>query len=378
MISLVIMPKVLANYLPQFHQIPENDRWWGDGFTDWTAMKNARPMFEGHVQPKVPLNGCYDLADPQVIRQQTELAKEYGIYGFAIYHYWFHSNLKLLEKPTENLLKQSDLDTHYLFLWDNATWTRTWSQLKRRVDWAPAYDPKQQDESDGGVLAELQYGDKKDWKIHFDYLLPFFKDERYIKIDNKPVFGFLNASIVEDRIILKEMCEYWNELAIAAGFDGMYCMGRESHWHNYFTNRFLFGPFLVNRFRNALIHKLKDEFKMRTTKIRFYTYEECWNEEMTNARLTGKGTMLHGFVDFDDSPRKGEQGRIVTGASPEKFERYMEKLLQIAREKESRYVFVSAWNEWGENSCLEPDTIHQYAYLEALKRAIDKQTAVRW
>lgn len=104
-----------------------------------------------------------------------------------------------------------------------------------------------------------------------------------------------------------------------------------------------------------------------------FPYEECWNEELTNARLTGKGTMLHGFVDYDNTPRRGKKGRVVLGATPEKFERYMSELLKIAREKDSPYVFISAWNEWGENSCLEPDTIHGYAYLEALKQAIDQQ-----
>lgn len=366
------LTKILANYLPQFHRIPENDKWWGEGFTDWVAMKNARPLFEGHIQPKAPLNGCYDLSDPNTLRWQTELAKSYGIYGFAIYHYWFDSNVKLLEKPAENLLNQPDLDTHYLFIWDNSSWTRTWSQLKRKADWAPVYDPMQ-DKAEDGILVELMYGNKEDWKIHFDYLLPFFRDERYIKIDNKPVFGFMQAAIVEERPILTEMCEYWNQLAIEAGFAGIYCMGRESHTHNYFPNRFLFGPFTNNRTRNALIRKIKSEYRLKTKGLRIYSYEECWNEELTNARLTEKGTMLHGFVDFDNTPRKGKKGSVVLGATPEKFEHYMAELMKIAREKESPYVFVSAWNEWGENSCLEPDTVHGYAYLEALKRAIDQQ-----
>ena len=138
--------KVIANYLPQYHTIPENDKWWGKGFTDWIAVKATEPAYEGHNQPRVPLNENYyslDCADS--IRWQASLAREYGIYGFGIYHYWFSSNQQLLQKPAELLLQNKDIDINFMFIWDNLTWKRTWSKLSRGLDWAPNYDKSTED-----------------------------------------------------------------------------------------------------------------------------------------------------------------------------------------------------------------------------------------
>ena len=173
--------KIIANYLPQYHQIPENDKWWGKGFTDWIAVKKSTPLYDKHRQPKVPLNeNYYDLSEVENIRWQAKLAKEYGIYGFGIYHYWFSSEMQLLQKPSELLLENQDIDIHFMFIWDNFTWKRTWSKLANGAAYAPAFDGEVKEETnqDNGILAELKYGNEEDWKIHFDYLLKFFKDDR--------------------------------------------------------------------------------------------------------------------------------------------------------------------------------------------------------
>lgn len=167
--------KVIANYLPQFHVIPQNSQWWGEGYTDWVAVKQAKPQFKGHHQPRVPLGGVYySLDDPKVLQQQADLAKKYNVYGFGMYHYWFSSDLQLLQKPAELLLAHPEIDIHFMFIWDNASWTRTWTRKGAANDWAPKFDRTSKGKEDTGILAELHYGTEKDWKKHFDYLLPFF------------------------------------------------------------------------------------------------------------------------------------------------------------------------------------------------------------
>jgi len=162
--------KVVALYLPQFHTIPENDTWWGEGFTEWVNIKKAIPLFENHHQPRMPLqDNYYNLADPDVMRWQASIAKEHGVYGFCFYHYWFDGKL-LLQKPIENFLENKDIDIHFCISWANEHWTDQWVSEK----W--------------NVLIEQRYGERDEWKVHFDYLLPYFKDDRYIKVDEKPVF----------------------------------------------------------------------------------------------------------------------------------------------------------------------------------------------
>ena len=361
--------KILANYLPQYHRIPENDAWWGEGYTDWTAVRNARPLYAGHDQPRIPLEGYYDLSESRAIARQVEIARCYGVSGFAIYHYWFNSKMKLLEKPAELLLANPQLDLEYLFLWDNQSWKRTWSQVKRGNDWAPNFD------SGGGkaegILAELQYGGEEDWKKHFLYLLPFFRDDRYMKADGKPLFGFFCANVEEERETLRSMSRYWDRLARENGLPGIVCMGRESIGEIAFEDKFLYSPFANIRLRDAAIHKARDEWMIRTKKIRFYDYDECWEKTLKNARLSDEKTILSGFVNFDDSPRRGDKGRIIRGGSPEKFEKYLRRLLDIADRQGKDLVFLTAWNEWGEGAYLEPDRTDGFAYLEALKRAVE-------
>ena len=205
--------KIIANYLPQFHSIPQNDQWWGKGYTDWEAVKKCKPQFKGHNQPRIPLNShYYSLDQVEEIRRQSDLANKYGVYGFGIYHYWFSSKLRLLEKPAEILLNSKDINQHFILIWDNGSWKRTWSNVKNGFDWAPEFDNKNNQSHEGnGLLAELVYGDEEEWRIHFDYLLPFFKDERYIKIDGKPAFVFYQMENDYETIV--QMTKKWDEWA---------------------------------------------------------------------------------------------------------------------------------------------------------------------
>ena len=193
--------KLIAFHLPQFHTIPENDEWWGQGFTDWVNVKNAKALYKFHNQPRVPLNNFYyDLSDVEVLRWQSELAKKYGIYGFCYYHYWFGGKL-LLQKPLENLLKEKSIDFPFCLCWANETWCRTWDGRSR------------------DVLIRQEYGGEKEWKEHFKYLKDFFQDSRYIRIHNKPVIVIYRSG---DCKCYNEMIACWRELCPEYGIDDLY------------------------------------------------------------------------------------------------------------------------------------------------------------
>ena len=193
--------KIIAFYLPQFHNIPENDEWWGDGFTEWVNVKKAKPLYAGHVQPKEPLDdNYYDLTDDKVKVWQSQLAKKYGVYGFCYYHYWFNGKL-LLEKPMEQMLANPEVDTPFCICWANEAWTKAWVNSTQ-------------------TLIPQKYGEKKEWKDHFDYMLKFFKDDRYIKCDGKPLLVIYKPELIECG---NEMIDYFQELAKEAGFPGI-CM----------------------------------------------------------------------------------------------------------------------------------------------------------
>ena len=194
--------KVIALYLPQFHQIPENDRWWGEGFTEWVNVKNARPLYSGHYQPREPLNkNYYDLNDIETIKWQCKIAREHGLYGFSFYHYWFNGHL-LLQKPMEMLLANKEIDINYCICWANHNWTDGWKSTGNAVNTLIAHD----------------FDNEEDWVHHFDYMLQFFKDDRYIKENNKPLLTIYIPQIIGK---LNKMLALWNDLAIANGFNGM-------------------------------------------------------------------------------------------------------------------------------------------------------------
>lgn len=365
--------KIIANYLPQFHEIPENSKWWGEGFTDWLAVKKSTPLYDGHNQPRIPLDGhYYSLDDVNEIKKQAKLAGEYGVYGFGIYHYWFSSELKLLEKPAELIRDNPDVDINYLFLWDNTSWTRTWSKERLMNDWAPGYDGVVSDEElqKGGVLAKLVYGTEDDWKKHFDYLLTFFRDKRYIKIDNKPLFGIFQPHNQFD--VIKKMVKFWDGLAKENGYEGIVCMTKDNWRDEGLEYRIRYSPFSPNYFMDAMNNKINNVISKKMKRARFANYDRHWRKILKDAQRADDKTFLSGFVDFDDTPRRGNLARIMKGASPGKFGRYLKELIQISQKQNKEYVFVTAWNEWGEGAYLEPDETNGYAYLEALKAAIDE------
>lgn len=363
--------KVIANYLPQYHVIPENNEWWGEGFTDWIAVKKANPLFSGHKQPRIPLNKhYYSLDNAQELRWQADLANKYGVYGFGIYHYWFSSDMNLLSTPAELILSNRDIKINFMFIWDNGSWIRTWSNVRYANTWAPKFDDIKENNGKNGVLAELQYGDEKEWKIHFEYLVKFFIDPRYIKIDNKPIFVFFQPN--NDFCTIKSMIDYWDQLAKGYGFDGVLCMSKDGWRGKHLDYRIRYTPFSPNTFGAGVKNGLNNIISRKLNRIRSADYDSYWKYILKDSKSARKKTFLSGFVDFDDTPRRGKQARMIKGASPEKFEKYIYKLMDISQKQNKEYVFLTAWNEWGEGAYLEPDEDHGYQYLEALKRAVDK------
>lgn len=368
--------KVIANYLPQFHRIPENDKWWGEGFTDWKSAQDAKPLFNGHCQPRVPKdNFYYDLSKKEDIEWQVNLANKHGVYGFGIYHYWFNNDMKLLETPSEIIRDNPEIDTHYMFIWDNTSWTRTWTNKRFANNWVIQEKSDVEDQTDNGMLAELIYGEEDDWANHFNYLLTFFKDERYIKIDNKPVFAIFNQNNQPD--VLRKMVLHWDKLAKENGFAGIYVLGKKNYQNinisdyqvNYEPAQSALQP---DNIVKKVYFKLREKFN-KNRRPNYYNYDSVWKSIIKKAKNNlNPNEFYSAFVDFDDSPRRGINGRIMKGATPEKFEKYFEELLKVSKEQNREYVFLTAWNEWGEGAYLEPDELNGSAYLEAVERCVKK------
>lgn len=365
--------RVIAMYLPQFHETEENNRWWGKGFTDWVSVKSSEKLFEGHRQPRTPQDeDYYDLSDVNVLKRQAASAKEHGVGGFCFYHYWFSSSLRTLTKPAELYLSHPEIDFPFMFAWDNSSWIRTWSRFKSNSNaWSPKSDRNAAQEDDG-VLAKLDYGSEADWRIHFDYLLPFFSDKRYLKIGGKPVFIVWNNHQKET---LHEMCRAWDRYAAEAGLCGMYFISRhdpykdDSGFDCLFNYEPQFSGWLNISFGKRVWNKLRD--MCNRTGLKRYDYDRVWKRLLKFVKK--RPEMLYGcFVDYDDTPRRGRSGKVIEGGTPEKFERYFRQLYEIACTRGKEFLFLTAWNEWGEGAYLEPDTDNGAAYLQAVKRVTEE------
>lgn len=362
--------KIFGMYLPQYHRIPENDKFWGEGFTDWVTVKKAEALYQGHNQPRKPLNDYYyDLSEPESIKWQASLANKYGLSGWGIYHYWFSSEHILLTKPAEIILNDPTINIPFFFAWDNANWRRTWSKLKGNA-WSPIADKGIDEKSGPEILVEYKLGGVDEWTKHFDYLLPYFSDARYVKRNNKPIFIIFNY---DERIL--EMGKCWDELARSNGFDGVEIIFRYDPLHvpdevESFSYEPQYSGWL------GLTDRVIGRLKVRIFKnrAREFSYDTIWKNILKNAKKNENPLHWHGaFVNYDDTPRRGVKGRIVNRSTPSKFEMYLKELVRICKMQNKEFIFVTAWNEWGEGAYLEPDKTSGYEYLEAIKKVVDDQ-----
>ncbi|MCR4798925.1 MAG: glycoside hydrolase family 99-like domain-containing protein [Bacteroidales bacterium] len=359
--------KIIAMYLPQYHQIPENDEFWGEGFTDWVTVRSAKQYYKDIKQPKVPLNdNYYDLSKYESVEWQVKTAKKYGIDGFCFYHYWFSSQKQLLQKPAEIFLANKNLDIDFCFCWDNEPWKRTWDAQEGNA-WSPVMDKNVKIPSKK-TLVEFDYEKEEGWKKHFDYLLPFFKDERYIKIDNRPVFMFCNYYKIDE---LKEMIEYWRTYSKNFGFDGVCFIAKKTYLNETFSDyNYFYQPHFSAWEQPSLIMKLINKFKSEICRKKpmTYNYKRVWKRIIVQAKQYSHSRFLYGaFVNYDDTPRRGDVGKIVLEKNVEFFAKYMQELIDLSKSYNKEYIFLTAWNEWGEGAYLEPDTEDSFKYLEVIK-----------
>lgn len=377
--------KVFAMYLPQYHCIPENDEFWGKGFTDWVTVTKAKPLFKDHVQPRIPLNNnYYDLSKEENVIWQAQLAAKYGISGFGVYHYWFNNEKNILTRPAEILRDSKDIKIKYFFSWDNANWKRSWSNVKGN-DWAPIADNIDHERKGPEILIPYILGDESDWKKHYNYVYKHFQSPNYEKYNNMPLFSIIIYS--EDII---KMCECWNKWAIEDGFSGIcFIFQNVPHEANLPKNSFIydyephyigwmhpsFKSYLKN-FPNRAFNKfLKIIGLPKKRNIAYYKYDNIWSDLLKYAKRNKRKNVIHGaFVGYDDSPRRGQNGsKIIKGGTPKKFETYFNEYYNSICKQNKPYIFLTAWNEWGEGAYLEPDIHNGLEYLTAIKNIIGKK-----
>ncbi len=361
--------QVLAYYLPQFHEIDENNAWWGKGFTEWVNVKKGKPLYQGHYQPKVQLNKkYYNLLDIRTLREQTELAQKYGVDGFCYYHYWFSGKL-LLEKPAQLLLENKDINISFCFSWANETWSRRWNG------------------ADKDILIQQSYGGESEWDAHLDYLIPYFKDERYIKIDNKPVLLLYRAFEIPE---CDRMIEVWNHKLKQEGFSGIYIIETlntvQTKWILKQSEACVeFEPMytLYKNRKYRIIHRTYRYFvgKFRLYNIfeftrRFVDYDRIWRKILARKQTGGKKVFLGAFPNWDNTARRGNSAVVFRGSSPEKFKCYFTEQYRKSVALENEFIFINAWNEWGEGAYLEPDEKYLFQYLEAVRYAREQVQGV--
>ena len=357
-------PKIIAMYLPQFHTIPENDKWWGEGYTEWTAVRQAKPMFEGHLQPRVPLNGTYyNLLNKTVMERQSSLMREYGVFGLCFYHYYFGDGRMVLEKPAENLLKWTDIEMPFCFSWANESWVRTWSNFSdERNSWNEMNETRNEG-GRHGVLLLQDYGEDDVWERHAEYLIPFFKDSRYIKIDGKPVFLIYKADSIA---CLPRMKDVWDKVACEHGLKGIYYVTTNS------ANACCDAGVQMEPMAAMLGGKTL-QFQGDYCGVRkVIPYDEAVKCSISRMSPTDQKTFFSVCPGYDDTPRRGSGGTVIHGASPVAFKEYLKRVLYYSESIGNEFVFVNAWNEWGEGNYLEPDELNGESFLSAVKSASEE------
>jgi Glycosyltransferase WbsX len=371
--------RVIAHYFPQFHEIPENNAWWGKGFTDWDNVRRAKPLFKGHDQPRVPLDGrYYDQSKLDTLTWQIDLAKQYGIGGFCHYHYWFEGK-QLLTAPTDLVMANRSLNLPYCLAWANETWSRRWDGQDHLILQAQTHTP-----------------DPAMWTRHFEYLFRAWSDERAIKVDGKPIFLIYRAHRITQ---LAQMLDHWRELAHQRGLPGVYFVIMKQYEFPMpeivplFDAVSQFQPFEAiyspdyvgpkgieqRRWLQPLrglpeswlrvLRSLRDRVIQQRT---VYDYETVWQHILKIEREAGIAAFPGAFVDWDNTARYGKRARLFNGASPERFAFWFKQLVEVTatRPAPENLIFINAWNEWSESTYLEPDVRHGYKHLEAVRDAL--------
>ena len=374
--------RVIAFYLPQFHPIPENDKWWGKGFTEWTNVAKAKPLFRGHYQPRIPADlGFYDLRVPEVREQQAQLAREAGIEGFCYWHYWFSNGKQLLERPFNEVLSSGKPDFPFCLGWANHSWTnKSWEAGTR----------KQKEMT----LMEMVYSEEEYIK-HFYDVLPAFKDKRYITVDGKPLFYIWHALGLPNP---KQFIQLWQDLAVKNGLKGIYFVGlgfnlQESEK----TKNMAFTKHVPNHAvanykaildcgfdavnsrgynRADILARSRWSILWRSIAIRLFRYTPvsiCDQREINKYLYTEEDTWENIYPslmpNWDRTPRSGKKARVYVNSTPKVFGEQIDQAIELVKNKqdEHKILFLMSWNEWAEGNYVEPDLRYGHGYLNVLK-----------
>jgi hypothetical protein len=345
--------RAIAFYLPQYFPIPENDEWWGPGFTEWTNTAKARRLFPGHQQPTLPSElGFYDLRVPETRALQSDLAQAHGVEAFAYWHYWFGNGDRILERPFAEVLSSGEPSISFCLAWANQTWTGIWHGAHDRI------------------LKQQTYPGPQDDQRHFDTVLPAFRDERYLRVDGRPVFYVFRPEELPDA---RQFVDRWQEMARTAGLDGLYLVAETSDLlgagprysravaDGFDADVYMRIPARVDRYTHLRMRVLRKS--MGGPEI--YPY----SDDAGSLHRSGPTTQPCVYPNWDNTPRSGRGGLVLTGATPEKFRRNVESAVSLlaGRPPQERLLWVKSWNEWAEGNHLEPDLREGRAWLEALR-----------
>jgi hypothetical protein len=351
--------RAIAFYLPQFHPTRENNQWWGPGFTEWTNVARAKPLFRGHRQPDLPADlGFYDLRCPESREHQARLARENGVEAFCYWHYWF-AGRRMLERPFQEVLETGSPSMSFCLGWANHTWSGIWDGAPNRV------------------LIEQTYPGREDDARHFDWLLEAFSDPRYLRVGGKPLFYIFRPYEIPNP---REFCERWQTMAQRAGLEGLYLVAEISDLlgfgpkcpqpaeMGFDAGVYIRIPAKVDRWE-----VLKMRFRRKLLRHpETYSYAETRPH-----RAPGfDHPRIHPCVypNWDNTPRSGRRGLVIKDGSPELFGSHVRSALEELAQSppEERLLFIKSWNEWAEGNHMEPDLVHGHGYLRALKTELER------
>jgi len=352
--------RVIAFYLPQFHPTPENDLWWGKGFSEWTNVASARSLYKGHEQPVIPADlGFYDLRLPETRVAQAEMAAAYGVEGFCYWHYWFEGR-RMLERPFNEVLESGSPDFPFCLGWANHSWNGIWRDEPHRL------------------LIDQSYGGPEDDEAHFNYLLRAFQDPRYITVDGKPLFVIYGPTDIPDA---QRRFDLWREFAAKAGLKGLHIVGNNildfKDAASLGLDAVLLSTLAVTNVANPVINEVTRILwgvrrRLSLGGPRTLEYSEAIKHLLPDLNQFDCEAYPCVFPNWDNTPRKGRKGFVLKNSTPALFERLLRDAVSALgeREDEHKLVFIKSWNEWAEGNHLEPDTKWGLQYLEAVKRVI--------
>jgi hypothetical protein len=364
--------RLIAFYLPQFHPIPENDKWWGAGFTEWTNVTRAKPLFRKHQQPRLPADlGFYDLRIPEVRAAQADLARECGIEGFCYWHYWFGSGRRILERPFQEVLNTGEPDFPFCLAWANQSWSGIWHG-----------NPK-------SVLIRQEYPGADDEAAHFAWALSAFRDPRYMRVNGKPIFVVYAP---HDLPSTSGFVGHWRRLALEASLPGLYIVAVSTAYDagiDLYRNPILdpfdaVTPLTPQDFLDGPGRRSRTDLRRRWRERDFGSKLKRWTEKYRRPARFDYGRVVELALEtlpdtpqflpcvlpnWDNTPRSGARGVVFENATPELFARYLTKAVAKVRTRprETAIVFLKAWNEWAEGNYIEPDALNGHRYLDATR-----------